>query len=165
VYGLVARAADKPAVDRLYMLKDRVAKPGTVIAANIDQLVGLGIPRRYLSAVSQFWPGAVSVIIACGPELAYLHLGKSSLAVRIPDTPALTRLLEQTGPLVTTSANHPDQPIAVTADQAWVYFGDKVDFYDDGGDLSGHQPSTIIRIIDDAIEVIRQGAVRIEPNS
>jgi diadenosine tetraphosphate (Ap4A) HIT family hydrolase len=30
-----------------------------------------------------------------------------------------------------------------------------------GGDLSGHAPSTIIRVTDDGVEVIREGAVKI----
>jgi L-threonylcarbamoyladenylate synthase len=161
VYGLVARADDPAAVKRLYHLKKREQKPGTLIAASIEQLERLGLKRRYLRAVSQFWPGAVSVIIPCEPELKYLHQGKSSLAVRIPDVPELRRLLEGTGPLLTSSANQPGEPTAVTIDQAKKYFGDQVDFYSDGGDLSGHQPSTIIRIIDDEIEVIRLGAVKI----
>jgi L-threonylcarbamoyladenylate synthase len=161
VYGLAARAADPQAVSRLYQLKKREQKPGTLIAASIEQLEQLGLKRRYLRAVSQFWPAAVSVIIPCGPEQTYLHQGKSSLAVRIPDVPELRRLLEETGPLLTSSANQPGEPTAVTIDQAKKYFGDQVDFYSDGGDLSGHQPSTIIRIIDDEIEVIRLGAVKI----
>ena len=166
VYGVVARAADKVAVDRLYALKKREAKPGTIIAANIEQLVELGIKRRYLKAVEEFWPGAVSVIIPCAePELFYLHQGKLSLAIRIPDNAALRDLLAQAGPLVTSSANLPDESPAETVAQAKKYFGDEVDFYIDGGDLSGREPSTIIRVIDDAIEVIRQGAVTITPNS
>lgn len=162
VYGVVARAADATAVERLYAVKNREHKPGTVIAASIDQLETLGLKRRYLTAVSQFWPGAVSVIIPCGPELDYLHQGKRSLAVRIPGPVELRSLLEQTGPLLTSSANHPGQPTAVTADQARRYFDNQIDFYTDGGDLSGHQPSTIIRVIDDAVEVLREGAVKID---
>lgn len=158
VYGVVAQAADSAAVTRLYEVKDREHKPGTIIAASIDQLESLGLKRRYLTAVSQFWPGAVSVIIPCGPELEYLHQGKQSLAVRIPGNIELRQLLEQTGPLLTSSANHPGQPTAVTVNQAKSYFDDNIDFYVDGGDLSDHQPSTIIRIIDDEIEVIRNGA-------
>ncbi len=163
VYGLVARAADPAAVARLYALKTRDHKPGTIIAANIDQLVELGIKRRYLSAVQQFWPGAVSVIIPCGePNLEYLHLGVMSLAIRLPADHELQKLLSQAGPLLTTSANPPGQPPATTAAEAQRYFDDKVDFYSDGGDLSDHQPSTIIRIVDDAIEIIREGAVKID---
>jgi L-threonylcarbamoyladenylate synthase len=164
VYGVVARAADQAAVERLYKLKHRDHKPGTIIAANIDQLVDLGIKRRYLTAVEQWWPGALSVVIPCGDELAYLHQGKRSLAVRIPDKADLLELLLSTGPLLTSSANHPGQPPANTINEAKDYFGDEVDFYIDGGDLSGHQPSTVVRIIDDAIEVIRAGAVKIDEN-
>ncbi len=36
VYGLVARATDKEAVSRLYSLKGRDKKPGTIIAGNIE---------------------------------------------------------------------------------------------------------------------------------
>jgi L-threonylcarbamoyladenylate synthase len=163
VYGIVARAADQTAVARLYRVKGREGKPGTVIAANIGQLEDLGLKHRYLKAVEQFWPGAVSVIIpATASELTYLHQGKMGLAVRIPDNDKLQGLLKETGPLLTTSANYPDEPTATTITQAKKYFGDKVDFYVDGGDLFRNQPSTVIRIVDDAIEVLRSGAVNID---
>jgi len=163
VYGIVARAHDESAVQRLYQLKYRESKPGTIIAANIEQLEALGLKRRYLTVVEQYWPGEVSVVIPCGdPKLAYLHQGVMSLAVRIPSVEELLRLLEQTGPLLTSSANHPQQSTAVTIDQAKTYFVDTVDFYADGGDLSSKKPSTIIRVVDDAIEVLRQGAVIIK---
>lgn len=162
LYGLAARASDKAAVERLYRLKHREQKPGTLVAASIDQLVTLGIKRRYLTAVSQYWPGAVSVVVPCGDDLHYLHQGQSSLAVRIPDDASLRELLEQTGPLLTSSANQPGHPPAATVAEARAYFDDQVDFYEDGGDLSGRQASTVIRIVDDAVEVLRAGAVSIE---
>jgi L-threonylcarbamoyladenylate synthase len=162
VYGVVALAADPAAVDRLYRVKSRENKPGTLIAANIGQLVELGIKRRYLTAVEQWWPGAISVVIPCGEELAYLHRGLRSLAVRIPDKSDLTELLQKTGPLLTSSANHSGQPTATNVAAAKAYFGNEVDFYEDGGDLSGHRPSTVVRIVDDAIEILRSGAVQID---
>jgi L-threonylcarbamoyladenylate synthase len=162
VYGVVARAADQAAVAKLYKLKGRTSKHGTLIAASIEQLEDLGLKHRYLKAVEQFWPGAVSVVIpVSNPELEYLHQGKLSLAVRIPDDAKLQKLLRQTGPLLTSSANQPGQPISNTIEQAKKVFGDQVDFYEDGGDLSGRQPSTVIRIVDDAVEVLRPGAVKI----
>ncbi len=160
VYGVVARAADPQAVARLYALKHRDHKPGTIIAASIDQLVELGIPRRYLTAVQQFWPGPVSV--ETPHDIDYLHQGTGRQALRIPDDPALVALLQQTGPLQTSSANLPGEAPATTVAEAKAYFGDAVDLYVDGGDLSGRLPSTIIHIVDDAIEVIRQGAIHID---
>lgn len=159
VYGVVARAADPNAVAALYTLKHRHAKPGTLIAASIDQLVELGFKRRYVTAVEQFWPGAVSVIIPCA-NLEYLHQGVGSLAVRIPDDPWLIELLTQTGPLQTSSANQPGEPPATTIQEAKDYFGDEVAWYEDGG-VVNRPPSTVIQIIDDAIEIVRQGAVKL----
>lgn len=162
VYGVVARAGDRDAVRRLYELKRREHKPGTLIAAGIEQLETLGLKRRYLTAVERYWPGPISVVIPCGPEFEYLHQGVGSLAVRIPADAALHDFLEQVGPLLTSSANQPGEPPATTAAEAEAYFHDGVDFYVDGGNRSGSQPSTVIRIVDDAIEVLRQGAVLID---
>jgi L-threonylcarbamoyladenylate synthase len=163
VYGLAARAADQEAVKRLYALKQRRDKPGTLIGHDIEQLSGLGLARRYLKAVEQYWPGAVSVIIPLGnSELGYLSQGLPSLAVRVPKDSFVESVLAQTGPLMTTSANPPGLPPAINIAAARKYFGSEVDAYFDGGDLSDREPSTIIRIIDDAVEVIRQGAVRLD---
>lgn len=163
LYGLVCTAADESAVKRLYGMKKRGNKPGTVIAASVQQLVDMGMKARYLKAVSQFWPGAVSIVIP-SYGLSYIHLGKGSIAVRIPDNPALTDLLKRTGPLLTTSANLPSLPPATTIKEAQDYFSEDVDFYVDGGGLAGRLPSTVIRIVDDAIEVLRPGAVKVPDN-
>lgn len=161
IYGVVARAADEAAVQKLYELKHREQKPGTIIAASIAQLEELGIKRRYLTAVEQYWPNPISVIIPIGLNLQYLHQGKMTLAVRIPKNKELQKLLEQTGPLVTSSANTPGDEPAHTVKDAKNYFGDGVDFFVEGGNLGNQEPSTIIRIVDDAIEVLREGAVKI----
>lgn len=161
VYGLMGIASRPETVAKIFEVKHREKKPGTVIAASVEQLVELGLRRRYLVPVEQYWPGAVSVIIPAGDELTYLHQGLHGLAVRVPSGDDLQKMLQQTGPLMTTSANLAAQPTAVTVKEAQKYFGDAVDFYVDGGDLSDRLPSTILRIIDDAIEVLRQGAVQV----
>lgn len=160
VYGLVARAADKDAVNRLYKLKSRAQKPGTVIAASIDQLVDLGIPRRYLVPLASYWPNPISIVVPTAPSLAYLDLGKFSLAVRIPAGDALQKLLARTGPLLTSSANHGREVPAKNIRDAEKYFGERVDFYVDGGEID-KPASTIMRVVDDAVEVLREGAVKI----
>lgn len=162
LYGVVCRAVDASAVGRLYKLKSRENKPGTVVAASVSQLEELGFKHRYLKAVEHLWPNALSIVLPCGDELAYLHLGRRTLAVRVVKDQELQNLLKKTGPLLTSSANHPGELPANTIQEAQKYFGDEVDFYVDGGDLSDREPSTVIRIIDDAIEVLRPGAVKID---
>lgn len=160
VYGLSVVAGNQTAVEKLYRLKDRHSKPGTIIAASIDQLVELGIKRRYLSAVADYWPGAISVEIP--HNFDYLSQGTGRQAFRIVADKKLLKLLNSTGPLLTSSCNQPGEPPANNISEAKNYFGDKVDAYVDGGDLSGRKSSTLIRIVDDVVEVIREGAVKID---
>ncbi len=161
IYGVVCSASSPDAVARLYNIKRRENKPGTVIAASVDQLVQLGIKRRYLKAVEHFWPNPISLVLPVGHELDYLDAGKLSVAVRIPADVEIRKLLEQTGPLLTSSVNITGQPPANNIDEAKAYFASSVDFYVDGGDKSEAEASTVIRVVDDAIEVLRQGAVEV----
>ena len=160
VYGVVARVVDQQAVARLYKLKHREAKPGTLVAANTKQLIDIGIEPEYLTAIEHLWPGAISVIVPSGENLSYVHQGVGSLAVRIPDDKWLHELLLQTGPLLTSSANQPGEPPATTVAEAKAYFGDHVTCYQDGGTVN-RAPSTVVEIIDGSIKVVRQGAVKL----
>lgn len=159
LYGIVARAADKTAVARLYALKKREHKPGTIIAATIQQLIDLGVEEQHLQKASQWWPGSLSVETPLGPDLSYLHQETGRQGIRIVADEAVRKLLEQTGPLATSSANQPGEAPSNTVEMAYHYFGDSVDFYVDGGDRAGAQPSTIVKITDRGLELIRQGAV------
>lgn len=161
VYGLVCLAANHEAVQRLYELKDRVNKPGIVIAADVQQLIDLGVKARYLKPVEHFWPNPISVELPVEPSMSALHNGRGVVAFRIPKDPVFREFLAKTGPLLTTSANHPGEAPAVNVAQAKQYFGDTVDFYIDGGALQNRPPSTVIRIVDDVVEVIRAGAIKI----
>ena len=161
VYGVVARAADPTAVARLYHLKRREAKPGTLVAGSIDQLVELGIKEKHLEAGKRLWPAAISLVTPCGENLHYIHQGVDSLAIRIPDNARLLALLEQTGPLLTSSANQPGEPPATTIAEARAYFGNEVDWYEDSG-IVNQPPSTVIKIVDGNIQVLRDGAVKFD---
>ena len=159
VYGLVARAHDQAAVTRMYALKRREQKPGTLIAANIEQLIHLGVPESELQKVAQYWPNPLSAVLSVH-SYDYLHQGVASLAMRVVADDKIRELLEQTGPLITSSANQPGQPPATTVDEAIAYFGDSVDFYVDGGHITG-EPSTIVRPTADGIEVLRYGSITV----
>jgi L-threonylcarbamoyladenylate synthase len=161
VYGVVARVANKDSVARLYKLKKRDKKPGTIIASSVRQLIDLGVDEKYIAMVQHLWPNPISIVLPVGDDLEYLHLGVGSLAFRVVADRELAELLDMTGPLLTSSANDPGQPTANTIDEAKQYFGDKVDFYIDGGDLSDRLASTIAILIDGKINIIRQGKIKL----
>ena len=164
VYGLVARVKDREAVQKLYNLKNREMKPGTIITTDIEQLVDLGLRRSYLVPFKPYWPNPLTFVIPISSiELNYLHMGKNSLAVRVTKDPFLQKIIPSTGPLLSTSANLPGQATAKTIIEARKYFGDKVDAYYDGGKIENTKASTIVRIIDDSFEILRQGDYIFKP--
>lgn len=160
IYGLVCRAVDRVAVEHLFSIKPRENKPGTIIAAHIDQLRKLGADTDYLQKAAKYWPGPVSVKFAHPDD--HLSRGTATIAVRIPDDTPLRTLLEAVGPLMTTSANQPGEPGAETVTEAQAYFGDTVDLYVDGGERQGRPASTIIQLVGDTVTVVREGAVKID---
>jgi L-threonylcarbamoyladenylate synthase len=149
VYGLVCCAKSPEAVKKMYKIKHRSGKLGTIVAASVEQLRNMGFDQKELRLAYKHWPDTVSVVLAAPESLEYLHMGLNSLAVRIPEPMWLRELLEQTGPLATTSANYPDQPTAATIIEAKAIFGNKVDAYFDGGDISNNKSSSIIIINSD----------------
>lgn len=162
VYGVVARGTDREAATKVIDVKGRKYKPGTLIAADAQQLIDLGIQREHVKAAEQFWPGPVTVVLPTKPGLEYLDLGLESLAVRIPNHPEITALLKKVGPLLTTSANRPNEPMVKNIAEAQEIFGDRLNFYVDGGHIDTPLASTIIRL---KLEVLRQGPVNIHPDS
>lgn len=163
IYGLVAPAADQAAVNRLYAVKKRDGKPGTIIAANTDQLISLGISREYIESVARYWPNPISIVLPASPELSYLHRNLNSLAVRVVSSAPLRELLLRVGPLLTSSANMPGDAPANNINEAQVIFGDDVDFYVDGGELGENMASTVARLNPElGLEILRQGYIKIK---
>lgn len=157
LYGLVCRAIDIQAVNRLYATKHREHKPGTVIAATATQLSSIGITQT--ETASQFWPGPISVILPIDQPHQFITQSMPDVACRVVAGPAtLVDLLVQTGPLLTTSANMPGEPPAATIAVAQDYFGDYVDAYVDEGDLTARLPSSLVRIEQGKPVVLRRGA-------
>jgi len=164
IYGVVGSVLNKEAIESIYPLLNRdTQKPMVIIIGRVKDLsiFGIKINRKFKKKLKEFWPGKVSIILPChSEEFAYLHRGMESLAFRLPNLKWLRRLLKKTGPLVATSANIQGKKPAQTIKQAEEYFGGHVDFYIDAGKLQG-QPSTLVKINDQEVELKRDGAVKL----
>lgn len=164
IYGLVANALIPDAVARVYRLKEREpGKPCIVLIPDVSELkrFGISLSARDRAALSRVWPGAVSVILPCAEErFSYLHRGTKTLSFRSPADGWLKEFLKASGPLVAPSANPEGAPPARDVNEAKRYFGNRVDFYVDGGTRDG-QPSTLVRYEEGKFVVLRQGAARV----
>ena len=168
IYGIVGSAFSEKAVARIYRLRKRnLKKQFIVLIGSISGLKKFGVVAPLLHPPLLrgeglggvgLWPGKVSVILPVpARKFAYLHRGTKSIAFRLPRPAALRALLKKTGPLVAPSANIEGEPPSRTIKKAKKYFGDKVDFYVDGGTRAS-QPSTLVRIENGKVIVLRKGA-------
>jgi len=173
VYAIVGSALRPVAVRRIYKLRKRnLKKPMIVLIASIGDLKQFGVRLNPVTrkVLQKVWPGKISVIlplaanhsslIAKIAKFRYLHRGTKTIAFRLPKPAALRKLLQRTGPLVAPSANWEGKPPAKTIRKAKKYFGNKVDFYADGGKLKS-LPSTLVVIHGRNVRVLRKGAGRI----
>ncbi|HKX72441.1 MAG TPA: L-threonylcarbamoyladenylate synthase [Candidatus Saccharimonadales bacterium] len=164
VYGIVARADDQKAVERMYRLRGRAPeKPFIILVADRWQIADAELwTDEHRALASKYWPGPLSLVApTSGKTPEYLHRGTHTLAYRIPDSPELRKLLSATGPLIAPSANPENLPTATSLAEAQAYFGDQVDGYVDGGVIADHAPSTVAGIQGGKVHIFRQGALRI----
>lgn len=150
VYGLACKAFDEVAVEKMYKLKRRnTEKPFVFLISDKKDLKLFGVD--YDKELEKYWPGPTSVILKCDNELDYLHRGKGTIAVRLPDKDEVIDFIKENGPLATTSANIEGMDPAQNINEAKGYFGDGVDLYIDGGEL----PIKSSRIISLSGDVLR----------
>lgn len=146
LYGLVCSAFNKEAVEKIYKLKHRDTKKGLIILiSDMTDLAKFGVDYN-LKILNKYWPGPVSIILPVKEDkIPHLVKEAGSLAFRLPNNNDLLEILKQTGPLVAPSANLEGEEPAKNATEAKEYFGNKIDFYLEGGTLN-NPPSKIIRI-------------------
>lgn len=159
LYGLTASYVNKKAIEKIYRIKNRSNdKPLIVLIASISDLEKFGIKGDF----SKIFKPQLSVILSCSSsKFKYIHKGTSEIAFRMigPRNKNLFNLLKKVGPIVAPSANLEGQKPAETIKEAREYFGDKVDLYINAGKRKG-QASTLIRLKDGRIEILRQGKIK-----
>ena len=164
LYGLVGRALEKKVVERIYDVRERRPdKPLIILISLLDdlKLFGIKVDPKTKKVLEKYWPGQVSIILPCKyKKFEYLHRGTGGLALRLPADESLREILLQTGPLVAPSANPEGKEPAINLAAARKYFGDKIDFYYGSGELQS-PPSTLIKVVKGKVEVLREGAVKI----
>lgn len=153
LYGIVADAHNQKSVQRIYSVKKRnLLKPVIVLIADYHDLQKFGIilTMDLKKHLEKYWPGKVSIILKPEQSLInthYIHKGTEGIAFRMPSNEKLRDLLRDVGPLVAPSANPEGLTPAKNIQEAIDYFGDEVDYYLDGGEVTDTKPSKVVKIV------------------
>ncbi len=159
VYGVAADPRVEGAEGRLCDAKGRDRmKPLPLLAADTAQVeeygAVLGEIERKLAAA--FWPGPLTMVLT-------LKDGVACEGFRVPDNEFVVRLLRRmNGVLRVTSANRSGGVDAGTVEDAVGELGDFVAVAVDAGKATAGRPSSVIRVSDGKIELLREGVLSME---
>lgn len=151
VYGLVADAANKEAVEKVFKIKKRDRrKPVPIFVKNLKMAKKLArIKKKEEDFLRIAWPGKITIILKPRKKLPK-GIGKpgKEIGLRVIDSKVINRLLSQLDfPLTATSANLSGKSPSVKIKEIILQFKDRKyrpDLVIDSGNLPENEPSTII---------------------
>lgn len=163
LYGIGADAFSPEAVRSLLAAKGRGSDmPPPVLVGDTRTIDGLAtdVPDYARALVEEFWPGALTVVLRAQPSLMW-DLGDTggTVALRMPDDPIALELLRDVGPMAVSSANRTGHPASRTVLDAAAQLGAAVEFYLDGGPVTGGLASTIVDCTREEPAFLRIGAI------
>ena len=159
LYGLGVDPENIQAMEKLFKLKDRPKEQQVSLMFSGSEMVNdyftelTPIERK---VINELLPAAITIVIETTENLKFG--ANNSVGVRIPDNEFCQKLVEYYGkPITTTSVNRSGMPPANSAAEVSDYFANGIDLILDGGELPQSEGSTVIRIINENIEILRQG--------
>jgi protein-tyrosine phosphatase len=173
VYGLAASALNEEAVVRLQATKGRDDRQPLALAIKgaddaLDYVPDMPPLARRLAR--RCWPGPVtlvvedrhpdSVLALLPAKVCQAVLPSGTVGLRVPASNIVLDVLRMMpGPLVLSSANRHGAPPAVTAQEVVQAFGDEVPLVLDDGRCRFGQPSSVVRVHEGQLDVLRAGVV------
>ncbi|MBR2172733.1 L-threonylcarbamoyladenylate synthase [Sphingopyxis sp.] len=165
VYGLAADARNAEAVARIYAAKGRPDfNPLIVHVPDLGAAERLGVfgaVERALAA--RFWPGPLTLVVPrtvdC-PVASIATAGLDTIALRVPGHRAMQALLaESAAPLAAPSANASGGVSPTKASHVLASLDGRIALVIDDGPTTAGVESTIARVTDGAVEILRPGPV------
>jgi tRNA threonylcarbamoyl adenosine modification protein (Sua5/YciO/YrdC/YwlC family) len=160
-YGLGCDIFNRRGVKNIYQIKQRdPRKPFSFICSDLSDVANYAqvsnfafkIMKRHLPGPYTFVLDATRIV----PDT--LTTRQKTVGIRIPDDPIALSIVRELGhPLVTTSANPSGENPLHDPTEIENTMGRQLDVVVDGGIRLGN-PSTVISLVNDQIEVLREGS-------
>ncbi|HZI11948.1 MAG TPA: L-threonylcarbamoyladenylate synthase [Myxococcus sp.] len=164
-YGLGCDLSSKKGIDRLYQLKGRdKKKPLSFLCPDLSDVARYAHVSNFAyRTMKGLTPGAFTFILEATRLVPDLMMTRQKqVGIRVPDAPLARELARTLGrPLITTSATNTEGEPLTDARDIKTELGHGLDLILDGG-ITLNEPSTVISLIGDALEILRQGKGRLE---
>jgi tRNA threonylcarbamoyl adenosine modification protein (Sua5/YciO/YrdC/YwlC family) len=159
-YGIGCDLMSKKGIDRLYALKDRDRKkPLSFLCADLSDVSQYAIVSNFgYRTMKQLTPGPFTFVLEATKLVPQIMATKQrQVGIRVPQAPLMLAIVARLGrPVVTTSAVDADGNPLIDAKAIKDALGGRLDLILDGG-VQHSEPSTVVSLIGDQIDVLRQG--------
>lgn len=159
-YGIGCDLFSKKAIDRLYGIKNRDRrKPLAFLCPDLSDVAKYAKVSNFAYRfMRQLTPGPFTFVLEATRLVPDMMQSKQKqVGIRVPQAPLMLEIAAKLGrPIVTTSATDMDGRVLTDAKEIKEELGARLDLILDGGPQPD-EPSTIVSLIDDQIEVVRQG--------
>jgi len=160
VYGLGCDLSNKKGIEKIYELKKRNRKqPLSFVCSDLKHISEYAKVTDYAyKTMKRLLPGAYTFILEASRLVPKIILPKrSTTGIRVPDNQICLSLVKELGqPIISTSVKTEQGETLGDPSVIKEYFGRMVDLIIDGGIILP-QPSSVISLVDDNIEIIRIG--------
>lgn len=159
-YGIGCDLFSKKAIDRLYALKGRDRKkPLAFLCPDLADVAKYARVSNFAyRTMRHMTPGPFTFVLDATklvPEM--MQSKQKQVGIRVPQAPLMLAIAAKLGrPIVTTSATTLEDDVLTDAKSIKDVLGNRLDLILDGGPQPS-EPSTIVSLIGDQIEVLRQG--------
>jgi len=164
LYGLASSALSRKGIMKVYKAKGREFKKPLSIAFHslIQAKKYVKFNKTALKLAKKFLPGPLTIVLPMKHRFPKeVTFGSKNVGIRVPDNKIALKLIKECGfPITATSANISGNKDPVTAEDAINQIGDKADLVLDGGRCKLKKPSTVIEVVDNKINVIREGVIK-----
>ena len=164
MYGIGANALNIKAVKDIFIAKGRAQdNPLIVHIANIEMLNDLvkHVGKIEQELIKNFWPGPLTIIFEKKEIIPNVITGGlDTVAIRMPSNEIARRLIEYSNlPIAAPSANVSGKPSGTLVEDILEELDGKVDYIIDGGKVDIGVESTVIRVVDNVVHILRPGKI------
>lgn len=164
VYGICSDATNEKAVEKIFRIKNRDKNnPLNILVSSVD------MAKKYTknfnkiaeTLANKFWPGALTMVFEKNDLIPKIvTANKETIGVRIPDNEVTLNIINELSlPIACPSANISGRPSGTVVEDIKSDFKDNVDIYIDCGPSKIGIESTIVKINENSVEILRQGKI------
>jgi L-threonylcarbamoyladenylate synthase len=165
IYGVGVDPFNISAIIKLFEAKGRdYNKAIAILVGNIKQVEAVSemITESARKLIEKFWPGGLTVIVPKLKTVPDLLSANQSIGLRMPDHSICLRLLNEFGPLATSSANISGKQNPLSSRDVIGQLTGRIPLILDGGDCPGGIPSTVVDCMNDEARILRQGTISVQ---